>query len=227
LPDLSICLYGEKLAVDTYCPESLSPAEWDTDTMYEYLNEIFPLSVYARTSDLKGKKREEAGDFLLAILERTYEDREQQLGSEFMREIERYIALRAINNKWVEHLDAMDYLREGIGLRGYAQQDPLVAYKKEAFDMFSMMLENIQDEICRMIYRVQVQQDPEPYRNPYRNIQMFGGDMPASPDFEMNPAEGMGGDAGSGTADACAIPKSRQKRSMPLRKRQKVQKVLS
>ena len=180
-------------AVDTYCPESLSPAEWDTDTMYEYLNEIFPLSVYARTSDLKGKKREEAGDFLLAILERTYEDREQQLGSEFMREIERYIALRAINNKWVEHLDAMDYLREGIGLRGYAQQDPLVAYKKEAFDMFSMMLENIQDEICRMIYRVQVQQDPEPYRNPYRNIQMFGGDMPASPDFEMNPAEGMGG----------------------------------
>ncbi|HAH87676.1 MAG TPA: hypothetical protein DCL60_09950, partial [Armatimonadetes bacterium] len=68
-------------------------------------------------------------------------DREQQLGSEFMREIERYIALRAINNKWVEHLDAMDYLREGIGLRGYAQQDPLVAYKKEAFDMFSMMLE--------------------------------------------------------------------------------------
>jgi len=159
-------------SINMYCPDGMHPSEWDTDTLFELLDEIFPLSVYTRPADLKGKKRDELEDSLCTILDRTYEDREQELGAELMRDLERQIALRAINNKWMEHLDAMDYLREGIGLRGYAQIDPLVAYKKEAFTMFEQMLHAVQDEIVRLIYRVQVRVQNEPFRSPYRNIQM-------------------------------------------------------
>lgn len=139
-------------------------------------DEIFPLSVYARPSDLKGKKRDELEEFLNAVADRTYEDREQALGVEVMRDLERQIALRAINNKWIDHLDAMDYLEEGIGMRGYAGIDPVIAFKKEAYEMFQQMLESIQDEILRMVFRVQVKVVQEPYRNPFRNITMYGGE---------------------------------------------------
>jgi len=162
-------------SVATYCPEGIHPREWDTDSLFDVLNDIFPLEVYARREDLKGKNREDLTEFLCAVVDRTYEDREKEIGEELMRDIERHIALRAINNKWMEHLDAMDYLREGIGLRGYAQIDPLVAYKKEAFMMFEEMLQSIQDEIVRYVYRVQVRQEVQPFRNPYRNVQMLSG----------------------------------------------------
>lgn len=156
--------------VAQYCPESSS--DWDIDTLFEMLNEIFPLSLYITTSDLQGKKRFEIEDLLTELAERAYEDREKQIGSELMRDLERQIAFRAIDNKWLEHLDAMDYLLEGIGLRGYAQVDPLMAYKKEGFDMFDQMQQGIQDEIVRWMFRVQVQVVNEPYRNPYRNVSM-------------------------------------------------------
>lgn len=162
-------------SVATYCPDGIHPREWDTDSLFDVLNDIFPLEVYARREDLKGKNREDLIEFLCAVVDRTYEDREKEIGTELMRDIERHIALRAINNKWMEHLDAMDYLREGIGLRGYAQIDPLVAYKKEAFIMFEEMLQSIQDEIVRYVYRVQVRQEVQPFRNPYRNVQMLSG----------------------------------------------------
>ncbi len=173
-------------SVNMYCPESVRPDEWDTATLYELMNEIFPLAIYAQPADLTGKTRDEIDQFLGAVVDKTYDDREQQLGSDLMRQVERHIALRAINNKWMEHLDAMDYLREGIGLRGYAQQDPLVAYKKEAYEMFGHLLSSVQDEICQMIYRVQVQAEPQPEYNPYKNVQMFGGDIapPAGMDFD-------------------------------------------
>ncbi len=165
-----------KNAINMYCPEGVHPNEWDTDTLFEMMDEIFPLSVYARPSDLKGKKRDELEEFLNAVADRTYEDREQALGVEVMRDLERQIALRAINNKWIDHLDAMDYLEEGIGMRGYAGIDPLIAFKKEAYEMFQQMLESIQDEILRMVFRVQVKVVQEPYRNPFRNITMYGGE---------------------------------------------------
>lgn len=163
-------------AINMYCPEGVHPSEWDTDTLFEVLDEIFPLSVYARPADLKGKKRDELEEFLNAVGDRTYEDREQLLGAEVMRDLERQIALRAINNKWIDHLDAMDYLEEGIGMRGYAGIDPVIAFKKEAYEMFQQMLESIQDEILRMVFRVQVKVVQEPYRNPFRNITMYGGE---------------------------------------------------
>ncbi len=179
----TITSYLNQTVLDTinmYCPEGSS--EWDTDTLFEMLDEIFPLSVYARAADLKDKRRSELDNMLTEIAERAYEDREKQFGPDLMRDLERQMALRAINNKWLEHLDAMDYLLEGIGLRGYAQIDPLLAYKKEAFEMFEQMQHSIQDEIVRWMFRVQVQVVREPYRNPYRNVTMGGGDfVPPAP----------------------------------------------
>ncbi|HET6453911.1 MAG TPA: SEC-C metal-binding domain-containing protein [Armatimonadota bacterium] len=169
--------------IDMYCSEQMHPSEWDTGTLFEMMDEVFPLSIYAKPDDLKGKKRAELEEFLGAVLDRTYEDREKELGAELMRDLERHIALRAINNKWMEHLDAMDYLREGIGLRGYAQIDPLVAYKKEGYDMFQETMHNVQEEIVRLIYRVQVRVDNEPYRNPYRNVQMTSAELAPPPEF--------------------------------------------
>ena len=199
--------------IDTYCPDSLPPSEWDPDTMYEYLDDIFPLSVYATVDQIKGKKRDEMRDALTEIAERAYEDRETQIGVDLMRDIERHIALRAINDKWVEHLDNMDYLLEGIGLRGYAQQDPIVAYKKEGFFMFDQMMASIQDEIVRMAFKVQLQQAPQPVFNQYSNIQLLD-----NSDF-VPPAAG-GNDADSAYLNDIDSSKSRS--SQPVVRKDKV-----
>lgn len=187
-------------AVNTHCPEVIPPSEWDTAGLFQSMNEIFPLELYVKQDDLNGKKPHEIEELLTTVVDRTYEDKESQLGSELMREIERHIALRSINERWVEHLDAMDYLREGIGLRGYAQIDPLVAYKKEAYEMFGQMLGNVQDDIVHTIYRVQVQvEEQQPAFSPYRNLQMFGGDYPAP---ESDFGYGMGGPQETGPMPA-------------------------
>ncbi|NUQ71577.1 MAG: SEC-C domain-containing protein, partial [Chthonomonadales bacterium] len=84
-----------------------------------------------------------------------------------MRNLERYVALTVVNQKWMEHLANMDYLREGINLRGYGQQDPLVVYNKEAFQMFEEMQHSIQDGIARYMFHAQlVQEQPQPRRTP-------------------------------------------------------------
>jgi preprotein translocase subunit SecA len=176
-------------AVNSYCAPHLSPSEWDFDTLYEYLDDIFPVHVYATVDHLKGKKPSELEEFILEIADQTYEDREKEMTPEVVRQLERDIALRVINDKWMEHLDSMDYLREGIGLRGYAQIDPLVAYKKEGFEMFDRMLEEVQDEMVRWLFRIQVVQQPEQPYNPYKNVQMSGGDYVPTSDF--NPAAGF------------------------------------
>lgn len=103
---------------------------------------------------------EEKSDFLSKIANDLYEKREEQLGSQLMREIEKFVMLSVIDNLWMNHLDAMDGLRGGIGLRGYAQKDPLVEYKNEGFRMFEALMWNIDDEIVHRIYKIQVQQAP-------------------------------------------------------------------
>lgn len=97
-------------------------------------------------------------EFLTKIAGDLYEEREKQMGSELMRNIEKFVMLSVIDNLWMNHLDAMDNLRNGIGLRGYAQKDPLVEYKNEGFRMFESLMGAIDDEIVHRIYKVQVQQ---------------------------------------------------------------------
>ena len=121
--------------------------------MFNYLNDILPLEAYVKEDQLKGLKRDQLKDVLEEAVEKSYKDREAFIGEDLMREIERYYALDVINRKWIDHLDAMDFLREGIGLRGYAQKDPVIEYKKEAFELFQDMINSIQDELVRIMYR--------------------------------------------------------------------------
>jgi preprotein translocase subunit SecA len=99
-------------------------------------------------------------DFLNQIIKEAYESREKQVGGEIMREIEKFVWLQSIDRLWIDHLDAMDNLREGVGLRGYGQQDPLVEYKKEGFASFEKLIGMIEDEVIRRLFRVQVANQP-------------------------------------------------------------------
>ncbi len=107
------------------------------------------------------KSVEEKISFLKTLAGDIYKTREKQMGEELMKQVERYVALSVIDNLWVDHLDAVDNLRQGIGLRGYGQKDPLVEYKNEAFRMFEQLVNGIDDEIVHRIYKIQVQEPPE------------------------------------------------------------------
>jgi preprotein translocase subunit SecA len=147
-------------AVVIFCPETEQQDSWDLEGLYTGMQEYFPLEEFAQEEDLRGKSREELQDLLYRFITEAYERKEAEVSeltgdAEVFRNFERYIALQVINQKWMEHLAAMDYLREGIFLRGYAQQDPLAVYQKEGFELFENMQHSIQDEIARTMFNVQ------------------------------------------------------------------------
>ncbi len=179
-------------AINGFCPEGVPPDEWDSEALFQHVNEILPLELYVTAADLKGKRRDDLQDLFEEVVERSYEAKEQEIGVDLMRDIERHVALDLINRKWIDHLDANDYLLEGIGLRGYAQRDPVMEYKKEAYNLFEQTMTSIQDEMVRVMYRVQTQAPPPPRRRMgYQNLRELssdgpmgmgnGGDEPATP----------------------------------------------
>ncbi|MFQ3678292.1 MAG: SEC-C metal-binding domain-containing protein, partial [Fimbriimonadaceae bacterium] len=134
---------------------------YDYDELFAELNEIFPLMDYTSVEELAAYKP--GGPLEQAVLgyaERAYMDKLEKLGDEVMRYLETQVLLRAVNDRWMEHLQMVDYIREGIGLRGYGQVDPLIAYKKETFELFQTTQRNIRDQAVRLIYRAQVQVEP-------------------------------------------------------------------
>jgi preprotein translocase subunit SecA len=145
-------------AVDRHCGAEISEAEWDVRGLYDELDLLFDLSLAARPSELEGKGREDLVEYLYDIAEKRYEQREQELDDAGVetRDAERQITLQIIDQKWVEHLTAMDYLREGVWMRGFEQKDPLTIYKKEAFDMFNSLLESIQDDMVNWMFHLSV-----------------------------------------------------------------------
>jgi preprotein translocase subunit SecA len=112
---------------------------------------------------------EDKTKFLTDMAFDIYNKREEQLGKAIMRHVEKFVMLSVIDNLWMNHLDAMDNLRQGIGLRGYAQKDPLVEYKNEGFRMFEQLMFTIDDEIVHRIYKVQVQHNHAPAEQPVPN----------------------------------------------------------
>jgi preprotein translocase subunit SecA len=129
--------------------------DWDLDALFTQLLEIYP-TAYDVDDVAEGEGREAMIEKLRADVVDAYNQREEELGDELMRALERFMLLQIIDNRWREHLHDMDYLREGIHLRGFAQIDPLVAYKNEGFEMFTELMNNIWDEFARYIFNVEV-----------------------------------------------------------------------
>ncbi len=129
--------------------------EWDVDGLRVALSDIYPVDLHDLDPDQLD--RNELVDNLTEDAVELYARREQDLGEELMRMLERYLLLQIIDNRWREHLYDMDYLREGIHLRGFAQIEPIVAYKNEAFDLFTDLMNTIWADFARMIYHVEVE----------------------------------------------------------------------
>jgi preprotein translocase subunit SecA len=138
------------------------PGETINEEIVNEFSSIIPFDEESKKQLTKQLQQRSSTDekieFLEKITEDVYNKREEQLGGELMRQIEKFVMLGSIDNLWMNHLDAMDNLRGGIGLRGYAQKDPLVEYKNEGYKMFERLMASIDDEIVHRIYKVQVQE---------------------------------------------------------------------
>ena len=144
-------------SVDAYADEKLYPEEWDYEGLYKHLSQYFLTEEIMSSQDMEEYSRQELLERLLEIAHAEYQDRVDMLGDAMFGQLEKAIMLRVVDNKWMEHLDNMDMLREGIGLRAYGQKNPLVEYKFEAFDMFQNMIAAIQDETIMALYKIRAQ----------------------------------------------------------------------
>ena len=144
-------------SVDAYADEKLYPEEWDYEGLYKHLSQYFLTEEIMSSQDMEEYSRQDLLERLLEIAHEEYQDRVDMLGEAMFSQLEKAIMLRVVDNKWMEHLDNMDMLREGIGLRAYGQKNPLVEYKFEAFDMFQNMIAAIQDETIMALYKIRAQ----------------------------------------------------------------------
>jgi preprotein translocase subunit SecA len=135
--------------------------DWDLEELETQLRQIWPLSVEVASLAPETVDREQLKEALDDDAMSAYDEREEQLGEELMRFLERSILLQVIDNRWREHLFDMDYLREGIHLRGFAQVDPLVAYKNEGFSMFEELMHAIWDEFSKLVFRAEIEIQPQ------------------------------------------------------------------
>ncbi|MGC9222305.1 MAG: preprotein translocase subunit SecA [Terracidiphilus sp.] len=155
--------------LDEYCNERTREDQWDFKGLGDKLLDHFGLNL--ATSGLKPEEmsRHELGEAIFAKLTEIYEGKENILGGGTMRYHERMVMLSVIDGLWKDHLLNMDHLKEGIGLRGYAQQDPLVAYKRESYDMFEAMMLKFQEDTVRFLFRMQIiGPDGQPVTEPMR-----------------------------------------------------------
>ncbi len=137
--------------------------EWDLDQLWSSLKQLYPIAITIEDlEEENGGGRENLdAEFILARVKEdahaAYDRREDELSPDGLRELERRVLLSVIDRKWREHLYEMDYLQEGVGLRAYAQRDPLVEYQREGFDMFSQMLDGVKEEAVRFLFNLEVQ----------------------------------------------------------------------
>ena len=172
-----------KVEMNQYANEKLYPEEWQLDELIKDAEKVYAAEGQLKKSELENMSRDELKEFLEKIAADNYKAREDTYGAETMRELERVIMLRVVDDKWMEHLDHMDMLREGINLRAYGQRNPLVEYKIEALAMFEEMEAAIQDQIAFLMYHVAVvQREEEKLNDRLQNAQASHGD-------DVSPAE--------------------------------------
>lgn len=143
-------------AMNTYADEKLYPEEWNLAGLIKYCEKYFLVPGEITVEQIEDMSREEIQKLLVKTAHDTYESREKSIGSELMRELEKAVMLKVVDAKWMEHLDNMDMLKEGINLRSYGQRNPIVEYKVEAFDMFEEMEHIIMETIILYMYHIQI-----------------------------------------------------------------------
>ena len=174
--------------VDTYCPADQYQEEWDYKALGEALEGQFALDITSGQGSLVEHFKDVGRDALIEEIHtkvrEAYERKEQELGSELMRYLEKMLLLQVIDHHWKDHLLGMDHLRDGIGLRGYGQKDPLIEYKREGFDMFSAMMDRIKSDVLERLFRVQAvrgeQPPPVPEPTPPPRMVLNRSDEPAT-----------------------------------------------
>jgi preprotein translocase subunit SecA len=141
--------------LDQFANKNKHPDEWDREALRQAIFSQFGYDLNQLNLDWEAITYDELEEKLIGKLKEIYTQKEEQLGSERMREFERLILLQVIDSRWKDHLLEMDYLKEGIGLRGYGQRDPLIEYKKESYEMFQQMLDRIEEDAVRYLFLIQ------------------------------------------------------------------------
>jgi preprotein translocase subunit SecA len=186
--------------LDANANKDANPDDWDLESLKKAMGAQFGLDLDRLGIDWKGVNHEELRETVLKTLTSAYEDKERILGPSRMREFERMILLQVIDTQWKDHLLGMDYLKEGIGLRGYGQRDPLIEYKKESYDMFQAMLDRVEEETIRFLFLLQpVVEEPLPQRK-------------EQPLYYQRPQGGDGGGPRAAKQVRSMIPGGRKKR---------------
>ncbi len=147
-------IIGEFL--QAHCPRETHPEQWNVPGLRQAVKDQFGVDIQAEGLQTDELNFDDLQNALLDLLKKHYTAKEQQLTPEVMRRFERVVMLQILDNHWKDHLLAMDHLKEGIGLRGYGQRDPLIEYKKESFDMFQAMMDSFENESVRTLYLAQV-----------------------------------------------------------------------
>ncbi len=143
--------------VDAHCSDKDVPEDWDLQGIVDYCNGTFLREGQLTKDELWGKEKEEMVQLMKDLVRRLYEQRREQLGEELMREFEKVVVLRAVDSKWMDHIDAMDQLRQGIHLRAYGGTDPLREYQFEGYEMFQDMIASIQEQVATYIMKAHVE----------------------------------------------------------------------
>jgi preprotein translocase subunit SecA len=167
--------------MDQFCAVKVHPADWDVKALKDGIFTRFGVDILAEGIKPETLNRQELGDAIFDCLKARYDAKEKLIGPDAMRYHERMIMLSVLDAQWKDHLRDMDHLKEGIGLRGYGQHDPLVEYKRESFDMFEAMMRRSQEETVRYLYLMQVFERPQ-------------GTPPGRPAIAGQPAAAPGGD---------------------------------
>jgi preprotein translocase subunit SecA len=160
LQDYVSAILGDLL--EQYCPPKAHADDWDIKGLKDAIFTRFGVDFLAEGVKPETLNRAELGDAIFDKLKQRYDAKEKLIGPEAMRHHERMIMLSVIDQQWKDHLLSMDHLKEGIGLRGYGQHDPLVEYKRESFDMFEAMMQRFQEDTVRYLYLMQILERPQP-----------------------------------------------------------------
>jgi preprotein translocase subunit SecA len=155
---------------------SQDPAEWDFVTLHSAVRATMPLPATMTSNRWQTMDPQKIEEELITLAGQLYTEKEESLGPEVMRQLERAVMLRVVDNLWVRHLTDLDALREGIGLRAFGQQDPLVSFKREAHEMYGQLMDAIQNDIIHAVYRAQIVAAPQPRRMQAVHPSASGGD---------------------------------------------------